>query len=82
MSKLNKKLLLGYIIWVILQFILLAISENFDCWDSGFWPWSGDSLVNDYGYGGYDWFEFFVYCAIPPIGYGIYLLVKSIKNDN
>lgn len=79
MSKLMKKLLLVYIIWLIIQFILFAVSGNFDRWDSYFWPWSGDSI--DDRHGGYDWFEFFVYCAIPPIGYGIYMLVKSIKND-
>ena len=81
MSKLNKKLLLGYIIWVIIQFVLLAVSGHFSSWDSSFfWPWG--KYTHIYDLQSYDWFEFFVYCAIPPIIYGIYKLVKSIKNDN
>lgn len=82
LNKFEKKLLLGYILWIILQFGLLSAGHGFDEWDSDFWPWNGRDIQGKYFGGGYDWFEFFVYSAIPPIGYGIYLLIKSIKNDN
>lgn len=78
MSQKNKKIaLLCYALWVVLHFILLAVADGFDDWDPDLWPWRGGSL-----YSSYDWFDFFVYCAIPPVGYGIYLLTKSIEKEN